>query len=315
MINRSLIFCLMASVAPICVAAEQVLVFPQGSVQSYEALDVSSTFQLPVGAYSAGKMNTVSVEGVVTQQVWKTPNSPSDTQGLISPLRDQLQQAGYTVLFECETRVCGGFDFRFNTPVVQEPEMHVDLGNFRYLSAFKTVDEEEDFIGLLVSQSPDRGFIQMTSIGGAPAAVPNIALSTKQPSASTETPENDDLAGRLEHSGAFVLDGLEFLKGSSNLNGNPSSSLQELATFLTANPTKTVVLVGHTDASGLLDGNVTLSRKRADSVMLRLIETYGVDPTQLSAEGVGYLSPRATNATDEGRDKNRRVEVVLTAVE
>ncbi len=74
-----------------------------------------------------------------------------------------------------------------------------------------------------------------------------------------------------------------------------------------------VILVGHTDASGPLDMNVAVSRKRAESVVARLINVYGVPSAQVSAEGVGYLSPRASNLTDEGRHKNRRVEAVLAS--
>jgi outer membrane protein OmpA-like peptidoglycan-associated protein len=168
---------------------------------------------------------------------------------------------------------------------------------------------------LLVSKSPDRGYIQVTKVGAEPVGTPDVTQSTKQPEAEIVLEENQDLGMRLSTKGAVVLDGLEFLKGSSDLSGDTTASLQELATLLATDSSKTVVLVGHTDASGSLEGNVALSRKRADSVMRQLIEAYGVDPAQLSAEGVGYLSPRATNATDEGRDQNRRVEVVLTTVE
>jgi outer membrane protein OmpA-like peptidoglycan-associated protein len=315
MTTRSLIFSLLASVAPLTAGAQQVLVFPDGSVQSYVTAETSSNFKLPIGPFAGGKIDATLVVGAVVRQVWKTPNSQSETFDLIQPLRSQLKNDGFEVLFECETQACGGFDFRFNADVVDEPDMHVDLGDFRYLSASKRVGGNEEFVGVLVSRSPDRGYIQVTTVGSEELIEPKVALSTKQPSPTAESPEKTDLAGQLDLSGSVVLEGLEFLKGSSELSGNPSSALQELANLLSANPGKTVVLVGHTDASGSLEGNVALSRKRADSVMLRLIDTYGVDPAQLSAEGVGYLSPRATNATDEGRDKNRRVEVVLTVVE
>ncbi|NOX73569.1 MAG: OmpA family protein [Alphaproteobacteria bacterium] len=310
--TRPLIFSLLALVAPLSVAAQDLLTFPEGSVQGYESLEAAAVLQIPVGPYRSGKIDTAKAAGSITRQVWKTPNIKAETLGLISPLRNQLEEAGYKVLFECETKACGGFDFRFNADVVDEPEMHVDLGDFRYLSASKLVDGQEEFVGLLVSKSPDRGFIQYTKIGAGQFVQPIVAQSTKQTTPETELLLKPSLEDRLNVNGAVVLEGLEFLKGSSELSGNPSTALQELATLLAADTEKTVVLVGHTDASGSLEGNITLSRKRADSVMARLVETYGVNPAQLSAEGVGYLSPRATNATDEGRDKNRRVEVVVT---
>jgi OOP family OmpA-OmpF porin len=86
-----------------------------------------------------------------------------------------------------------------------------------------------------------------------------------------------------------------------------------LAAYLTAHPDVQVAIVGHTDAQGTLAANVALSHKRATSVVKRLVEAYGVAGQQLDAEGAGYLAPRWSNMTEEGRKKNRRVEVVLTS--
>ena len=72
-----------------------------------------------------------------------------------------------------------------------------------------------------------------------------------------------------------------------------------------------IALVGHTDTVGGLEANINVSRARARSVRQRLIESYGIAEERLDAEGMGYLAPVASNLTAEGRDQNRRVEVVL----
>ncbi|OZA00922.1 MAG: hypothetical protein B7Y02_18055, partial [Rhodobacterales bacterium 17-64-5] len=97
------------------------------------------------------------------------------------------------------------------------------------------------------------------------------------------------------------------------LDDGTYASLSALAAWLQANPTKTVTLVGHTDASGGLSSNIALSKKRAGSVRQSLIATYGVTPGQVSANGVGPLAPRSSNLTPDGQQQNRRVEVVLTS--
>jgi len=86
---------------------------------------------------------------------------------------------------------------------------------------------------------------------------------------------------------------------------------EELAAFLNERPDAVVALVGHTDAIGSLDSNVSLSLQRARSVRNRLVEAHGVQSRQVTVQGVGYLAPRATNETEPGRMLNRRVEVVL----
>ena len=91
--------------------------------------------------------------------------------------------------------------------------------------------------------------------------------------------------------------------------------MARLGAYLLANPDKTVALVGHTDAEGSLAGNIALSQRRAASVLERLVSVYGVPRSQMEAEGVGYLAPRLSNLTEEGRRKNRRVEVIMTSTQ
>ena len=96
------------------------------------------------------------------------------------------------------------------------------------------------------------------------------------------------------------------------LEAKAYASLSALSAWLKANPTRHVTLVGHTDASGGLPANITLSRQRAQSVRAALIASYAADPSLIDAQGAGYLAPRASNETTEGRTQNRRVEVMLT---
>jgi OOP family OmpA-OmpF porin len=84
-----------------------------------------------------------------------------------------------------------------------------------------------------------------------------------------------------------------------------------LAAYLAENPARRIVFVGHTDATGSLDANTTVSRARAGAVRAHMIDVLGANPDQIEAAGVGYLSPRAANASPEGRERNRRVEAVL----
>jgi OOP family OmpA-OmpF porin len=123
------------------------------------------------------------------------------------------------------------------------------------------------------------------------------------------------LAQALDGQGYFILEDLVFQTGSSELGDDAFSSLSTLADYLNANPSRTVALVGHTDSEGSLAGNIALSKKRARSVVKRLISDLGVNKTQLSAEGNGFLSPRASNLTEDGRAQNRRVEVIVTSTQ
>lgn len=272
-----------------------------------------TSYRLATGPWLAGTTPVERVEGALTTTAYRIDAPGLTTLQLLAPLRDQMVNAGFKVLFECQTNGCGGFDFRFDIVVLPEPDMHVDLGDFRYLSAR---DDKGAAVAVMVSRSATAGYLQLTRIAppqranlpGAAAFAPTIP-ALLQPGLS-QLPQPDLLSG-----GAVVLDGLQFESGSSDLTQGRYASLAALADWLRANPDKTIALVGHTDASGGLDANIALSRRRAQSVRERLIDAYSIPAAQIEAQGVGYLSPRATNLTPEGRDLNRRVEAILTSTQ
>lgn len=279
-----------------------------------EKSNASDSYFLPTAPFVEGPGEGVIAEGQVHQQSWKLGSGALTTMQILAPLRAQLADAGFETLYECEARVCGGFDFRYQIEVLPEPDMHVNLGDFRYLAAQRQGDAAPEYVGLIVSRSANAGFVQLTSIG-ATSATPNITSSTKAPPARTAASTAGPVGTQLELAGHATLDDLSFKTGSSELGSEQFASLANLATYLAARPDRQVMLVGHTDAEGALDSNIALSRRRAAAVLKQLVYTHGVSPAQVSADGVGYLSPRASNLTDEGRTKNRRVEVILVSTQ
>lgn len=297
-------------VAPAAGAAPT-LSLPPSAERTAGDQSAMGSYALPVGPWKDGRIETIRTEGEVTQTAWRIRDGSATTMGLLAALRDQLGREGFDVLFECDTDECGGFDFRFATPTLPEPEMHVDLGDFRFLSARRETAGAPDYVSLLVSRSSDSGYVQMTRIGAA--LVQPLPIAAAEFSPQEAAPSPDSLGDQLVARGKVVLDDLRFASGSAELGEGDYPSLGALADFLGANPDRTVALVGHTDAEGTLDANVAVSRKRAQSVMQRLVTAYGVNPAQLSADGVGFLSPLASNLTPEGRTRNRRVEAMITS--
>lgn len=81
--------------------------------------------------------------------------------------------------------------------------------------------------------------------------------------------------------------------------------------FMKKYPTTTAVIEGHTDNVGSAEHNMGLSQRRAEAVVNYLVDVYGIDRSRLSAQGYGLTRPVADNSTDDGRQKNRRVEAII----
>lgn len=298
------------------------LEFPAPASTTATRREPLASYALPIGPWQDGQVSSRILEGPLEQTAWRIAAPGMTTLQILSPLRDQLARAGFRTLWECETDACGGFDFRFAIDVMPEPDMHVDLGDFRFLSAERIGVDGPEAVSLLVSRSVETGFVQMVSIGAAlPATPPLVPAHQPTPAAvAADVQQSADpvlppsgLATALQANGSAVLEDLVFRSGSADLGPGPFETLAALADFLKQDPARSVALVGHTDASGGLAGNTALSRARAASVRERLIAEYAVPAAQIAAEGVGYLAPRATNQTEEGRARNRRVEVIVTS--
>jgi OmpA-OmpF porin, OOP family len=81
--------------------------------------------------------------------------------------------------------------------------------------------------------------------------------------------------------------------------------------FMKKYPTTTAVIEGHTDNVGTYNHNMELSQRRAEAVVDYLVNNFGIDRSRLTAKGYGFTRPVADNATDEGKQKNRRIEAII----
>ena len=251
---------------------------------------------------------TPLVEGRIDRQAIRIPQPELTTLQLIQPLRDQLLADGYTETFSCADASCGGFDFRFQLDMLPAPDMFVDLGDYRYLVMEKPSGAPHT-VSLLASKSQTDGYVHVTQVSAASFPDP-----VQTPSQTNDTLDPTGIVERMSATGHAVLPDLEFTTGSADLGPGSYDSLQALSLWLETNPGARIILVGHTDSVGSLESNTNLSRQRALSVAERLTNEYGANTAQIEAAGAGYLSPIASNLTEDGRAANRRVEVVLLSL-
>ncbi|HKK07554.1 MAG TPA: OmpA family protein, partial [Gemmatimonadota bacterium] len=119
-----------------------------------------------------------------------------------------------------------------------------------------------------------------------------------------------DLYDRLAADGRATTHGILFDVDSDRIRPESTPTLKEIAEMLKAHPDLRLSIEGHTDATGDAKHNQELSERRAASVKTLLVSDYGIDAGRLETAGFGASKPVADNGTPEGRQENRRVELV-----
>jgi outer membrane protein OmpA-like peptidoglycan-associated protein len=119
-----------------------------------------------------------------------------------------------------------------------------------------------------------------------------------------------DLYATLDAEGRVATRGIQFDTGSARIRPESTPTLEDVARMLENHPTLQLTIEGHTDATGSESANQSLSQQRAESVKQYLTSEHDIAPSRLAAVGKGESNPVASNDTPEGRQSNRRVELV-----
>lgn len=124
------------------------------------------------------------------------------------------------------------------------------------------------------------------------------------------TANADSLARSIKETGRVSVYGISFDTAKWDIKPESEPALQEIAKMLQADAGLKLYVVGHTDNVGSFEGNVKLSNNRADAVVRLLTGKYSIAASRLQPFGAGPTAPVQPNGTEEGRAKNRRVELV-----
>ena len=119
-----------------------------------------------------------------------------------------------------------------------------------------------------------------------------------------------DLYTALQEEGRVAVQDIQFETGKATLKSSSDKTLKKVASLLTEHPDLNLIVEGHTDNQGDFKANMQLSRKRAKAVRTALVKDHGIKKGRLKTVGLGSTQPTASNDSETGRAKNRRVELV-----
>lgn len=310
-------------------------------IVSYERLAFTD-FKLPLSKLVKGddgardRMNNrvfkpakeLEVEGARTRIAYLMPANRSPLE-VLRNYQDVVKAAGGEVLYTCKGEECGGAPDRSSDGGGGEMSL---MMYFVYASQLKDADFSNGKCALTSSIDDQRFFAAKIPQAGGEAYVTvqtfqvkdtlyckalnerTVALvhivEPKPREQKMVVVKADEMARTIGTTGRVALYGIFFDTAKADLKSESNPTLTEIAGLLNADPKLAVLIVGHTDNQGAYDYNLDLSRRRAEAVVKALSTGFRVDAKRLRAAGVGMLAPAASNDAEDGRAKNRRVEVV-----
>ncbi len=269
--------------------------YPGSWILGYEAVEFDEVI-VPLGKLDAQRKPEKSqrVEGKVTRIEYRAPKGRSVLE-VYRNYEMALQQGGFQTLFACANETCG---------FTGQPRFWGDridnwaeYPNRRHLTAKLSRAEGDAYVSLHVQGADEPGILL-------------YVVEAKPMEAGLVTVDAAVLAGDISRAGHVAVYGIYFDTGKADVKPESDAALTEIAKLLKNDPRLKLHVVGHTDSAGTLPSNMDLSKRRADAVAKVLTTKYNIATTRLDAYGVGPLAPVASNDSEEGRAKNRRVELV-----
>jgi outer membrane protein OmpA-like peptidoglycan-associated protein len=176
----------------------------------------------------------------------------------------------------------------------------------RYLAAKRSGREGDVYASLLVAKDTNPGVPRTYNR----TVVLLEVIETKPMDEGLVTVDAAAMAKEIASTGHVAVYGIYFDTNKAELEPESDAALEQIAALMKADPGLRLLVVGHTDNVGGYEANVTLSERRAASVFQALTSKYGIAAARLRPVGVGMAAPVAPNDTEEGRARNRRVELV-----
>jgi OOP family OmpA-OmpF porin len=268
--------------------------YPGSCIEDYRTTAFDE-FTLPLGKLDGEHIEkSLPLEGKITYIKYSAPSGRSILE-IYRNYESALKNAGFEILFACaHNDGCGSGDpmlwRALGRPYWESDEQ-------RYLSAKLPRPEGDAYVCLYVSTSFET-YVEL------------YVVEVKPMESGLVTVDAASLANDINRTGHASVYGIYFDTGKADIKPESDAALAEIAKLLQGDAGLKLYVVGHTDNQGGLEMNMDLSRRRAQAVLATLTTKYAVPADRLLAYGNGPYSPVASNDTDEGRAKNRRVELV-----
>jgi OOP family OmpA-OmpF porin len=266
------------------------------------------------------------VEGQYTRLVYVGPEGRSPLE-VVRNYEQELTKNGFTRVYQCARAECGGSEADLTDRTLYTMENR--LANYPPAHSGRAPGQVTEYA---FSSASDGRLLVAKRTGGAGDAWISVYVATGGSSMHKETVghpiilvdlveglgmetkmvtvDASAMAKGIASDGHVALYGIRFDTDKTDIKPESAETIAEIAKFLKQEASVKLYVVGHTDNVGIYDYNIGLSQRRAAAVVAELTTRHGIPAARLKPAGSGPLSPVAPNETEDGRAKNRRVELV-----
>lgn len=254
-------------------------------------------------------------EGTITNRLYWGPRGRAPLE-IFRNYQSALRSAGFTTVYQCETQQCDDENAQRKMSFWGSKARWADNGASDYY-VIRLFQAKPSFNYL---HAQKKGVHVQLAVRAGEDDDPNSSGRTLQFLQIVEPAQVDQgnvtvdaaaIGDALKREGKIALYGIHFDTSLAVIKSESAPELAQMAAALKNTPALSVFIVGHTDNQGNFESNVTLSRRRAQAVVDALVTTHGIPRNRLLAQGVANFAPSASNDSDAGRAKNRRVEMVV----
>lgn len=268
----------------------------------------------------------INAEGARTTLFYREPTDASTLECLRSYQAD-LKEKGFEVLFEGYS---GGkptddgntLDNGYGRFIATVYQTETDYGlqqytlpgseDFRYTAMKKTGEggAGDVYVTIFAAAVTDSWKDPEKGIAAGTVVARVDVIETKAMQSRMVMVKADEMEKQISTTGRVALYGIYFDTNKATLKPESDTTLAEVQKLMNADAGIKLLVVGHTDNVGEFEFNRDLSNRRAAAVVEALSSRYGISSQRLFPFGCSFASPAAPNSTDDGRTKNRRVELV-----
>ena len=256
----------------------------------------------------------LTLQGKRTALVYQAPDQIMPI-AIMKNYRDAILNKGGEILFECRGGSCDGtatwYKAKFFNTVYVKSQRTASTGSFYF--PFDDFRANQEYLVAKVTTRDAEYYIEIGTIKRSDDEPTKICLEIIQKELiKTDLIEvnADVIKEQMDKNGKIALYGIYFDTGKATIKPTSFKEIEAIGQYLNNNPEVSIYIIGHTDDVGSLDNNLILSDERAAAVSAALLNNFGDFGMRLTPKGVGPYCPVMTNETEEGRKKNRRVEIV-----